>query len=134
MNPLIIKRTNRFQPVFLYVTPAITVVLLLVFYIILSTSFLLQPGIKVDVPKSSFILSPQRNPQVVSILGAPHPTIYFENEAISLSELREKLSLQAPQSMTIVIKASKTAPFDLVTAVMNIALEANLPVVFATEP
>ena len=59
----------------MFIAPSLNVVLLLVFYIVLSTSFLLQPGVMVSVPDSPFLLAPQRDPLIVSIVAVPPGTL-----------------------------------------------------------
>lgn len=127
-----LERVCRFQPGFLYLPPAFDLALLLGLFILLSTSFLLQPGIAVDVPRSPFILAPQRNPQIISITGAPAPAIYFENEKVSISELEGRFALESGPG-TLVIKADRTVPYDLILRVTNLALELGIPVVLATD-
>jgi biopolymer transport protein ExbD len=114
------------------VAPALNVVLSLIFFIVLSTSFLLQPGVEVSVPDSPFLLAPQRDPQVVSVTAAPLTAVYFENEQVSFESLRKRLTSGDGRKRTVIIKADRLAPFDLVSRVMSIALELGYPTVIAT--
>jgi len=125
-------RTPDPNPALIFVAPALDVVLSLIFFIVLSTSFLLQPGVGVSVPESPFLLAPQREPQVVGVTSAPFSAIYFENSKVSPTELRAMLEGQRGRKRTIVIKADRQAPFDQVAAVMTIALELGFPTVMAT--
>lgn len=120
------------HPALIFVAPALDVVLALVFFLLLSTSFLLQPGVAVSVPDSPFLLAPQRDPQVVSVTAPPLSAVYFENEQVSFEGLREKLSAPQGRKRTVIIKADRLAPFDLVARTMNVALELGLPTVLAT--
>ena len=127
-----LHRNIRIDPGFLYLTPALDMAFILGLFVVLSTSFLLQPGVAVDVPRSPFLLAPQKNPRVLSITGAPKPTLYYENTEISIEEMAEKLdSEQRPG--TLIIKAEKSAPYDLVLQVSAIALDLEIPVVLATD-
>lgn len=127
-----LERTPSPHPALIFVAPALDVVLLLIFFLLLSTSFLLQPGIAVSVPESPFLLAPQREPQVVSITAAPTSSVYFENGQVSFETLREKLSAQRGAKRTIIIKADRQAPFEQMARVMTIALELGYPTVIAT--
>ncbi len=120
------------HPALLFVAPTLGVVLSLIFFIVLSTSFLLQPGVAVSVPESPFLLSPQRDPQVVSVTAAPLTAVYFENEEIPIAGLRARLSAGDGRRRTLIIKADRLAPFDLVARVMSVALELGYPTVLAT--
>lgn len=125
-------RTAGPHPALIFVAPALDVVLALVFFIVLSTSFLLQPGVAVSVPDSPFLLAPQRDPQIVSVTAPPLSAIYFENEEVSFERLREKLAAAPGRKRPVIIKADRLAPFDLVARTMNVALELGFPTVLAT--
>jgi len=125
-------RTAGPHPALIFVAPALDVVLILVFFLLLSTSFLLQPGVAVSVPDSPFLLEPQRDPKVVSVTAAPTSTVYFENRQISFELLRSRLESEAGRKRTLIIKADRLAPFDLVAKVMAVSLELGYPTVLAT--
>ena len=127
-----LQRTPGPHPALIFVAPALDVILLLIFFLLLSTSFLLQPGIAVSVPDSPFLLAPQREPQVVSVTAAPTSSVYFENGQVSFDSLREKLAAQRGSKRTIIIKADRQAPFEQMARVMAIALELGYPTVIAT--
>jgi biopolymer transport protein ExbD len=125
-------RTAGPHPALIFVAPALDVVLILVFFLLLSTSFLLQPGVAVTVPDSPFTLAPQRDPQVVSVTAAPTSSVYFENRQVSFELLRSKLASEPGRKRTLIIKADRLAPFDLVAQVMAVSLELGYPTVLAT--
>jgi len=126
-----IQRASRIHPGFLYLAPLVNSVLILLFFFMLSSSFLLQPGIEVRVPPSPFLLAPRGTLQVVSLTGAPHPAVYFQDEEVSTAELRTMLAEATQQGRTLVIKADETTPYAQVAAVMNIALDLGYSTVLA---
>jgi len=125
-------RTSGPHPALLSVAPALDVVLVLIFFIILSTSFLLQPGIAVTVPESPFLLAPQRDPQVISITAAPLSSVYFEDGEVSLVQLRDRLGSQRSRTRTVIIKADRNAPFEKIAGVVAVTIELGFPTVMAT--
>ena len=127
-----LERSQPPLPAFLFIAPALDVILALVFFIVLSTSFLLQPGVEVTVPNSTFLLAPQRDPLIVSILAPPLSSIYFENMEVDAARLREKLESRKSRNHTLIIKTDKHASFDQLALVMNISLELGYPTVIAT--
>jgi biopolymer transport protein ExbD len=127
-----LERSQPPLPAFLFIAPALDVILALVFFIVLSTSFLLQPGVEVTVPDSPFLLAPQRDPLIVSILAPPLSSIYFENMEVDAARLREKLESRKSRNHTLIIKTDKHASFDQLALVMNISLELGYPTVIAT--
>ena len=127
-----LQRSPTLHPALLFIAPSLNVVLLLVFFVILSTSFLIQPGVAVSVPDSPFLLAPQRNPLIVSIVTAPLSSVYFENEETTLAGLEKKLRARADRNHTLIIKTDRLAPFEKMAAVMNISLKLGYPTVVAT--
>ena len=120
------------HPVLIVFAPALGLGLILVFFLLLSKTFLLQPGVAVEAPRSPFLLSPQRNPRIVSVTAPPLSAIFFENEEVGLAGLRKALQEIKGRTQTIIIKANKRALYENVSAAMNAALEAGFPVVLAT--
>jgi biopolymer transport protein ExbD len=116
----------------MFIAPSLDVVLALVFFIVLSTSFLLQPGVAVTVPDSPFLLAPQRDPLVVSLVAAPSEAVYFENEQVSLEELRSRLERRSTRNNTIIVKSDRRAPVEHLARVMNVTLALGYPTVIAT--
>jgi biopolymer transport protein ExbD/biopolymer transport protein TolR len=121
-------RVRGLVPVF---CGTITVVLLLVFFLLLSTSFMMQPGIAVELPASRFLLPAMQDPLVVSVTGGPAAAIYFEDRAVEASQLGGRLEARRTASRQVVIKADKDAPLVLVSAVTELALERGFSVALA---
>lgn len=106
--------------------------MVLIFFLLLSSTFLLQPGIAVSMPQSPFLLSPQRDPRIITVTAPPLSAIFFENEEMDLPTLQERLKRIRGRSQTIIIKADRKALFENLSGVMNTALEQGFPVVIAT--
>ena len=130
-----LSRTSQINFGWLYVFPLLDVIFLLIFFFLLSSNFVLQPGISVTVPYSRFLLGPQPNQQIISITGGPNPAIYLRDQKVSLAELGPALDLTKKEGRTIVIKADRQTSYDLVMAVTNAALERGITsVALATNP
>jgi biopolymer transport protein ExbD len=127
-----LERSPGPHPALMFIAPALDVVLALVFFIVLSTSFLLQPGIAVSVPDSPFLLAPQRDPLVVSLVAAPASAVYFEDEQVSLDELRSRLERRPTRNNTIIVKSDRLTAVEDLARVMNITLALGYPTVIAT--
>ncbi len=117
---------------FLLGVPIVDLAAALLFFFLLSGSFLLQPGIAVQVPSSPFLLAPQRDPLVVSITGDPAPAIYFDNQVIAASALAQRLDAVDTDSRTLIIKADERSPVALLVEVVNVAITQGFAVVLAT--
>jgi len=121
-----LSRTTKISFGWLFVFPVLDVVFLLIFFFLLSSNFILQPGISVSVPFSRFTLGPQPNQQVISITGGPNPTIYLRDQKVTLAQLGPALDTTKRENRSIVIKADRTVSYDLVMAVTNAALERGI--------
>jgi biopolymer transport protein ExbD len=130
-----LSRTKEFNFGWLVVFPLLDVVFLLIFFLLLSSNFILQPGIAVSVPFSRFTLGPQQNPQIISITGGAATAIYFRDQKTSLEQLGPLLDAAKRENRSIIIKADRLTPYELVVAVTNAALEHGITsVALATTP
>jgi len=130
-----LTRTTNFSFGWLYVFPLLDVVFLLIFFFLLSSNFVLQPGISVSVPFSRFTLGPQLNQQIISITGDPAPAIYFRDQKVTSGQLGPLLDAAKRDGRTIVIKADRLTSYEMVVAVTNAALERGITsVTLATTP
>lgn len=126
-------RTKQYQFGWLLWFPLLDVVFLMMFFLLLSSNFVLQPGISVSVPFSKFMLAPQQKYAIISITNGA--TIYFRDRRISPDELAPQLDLARKEGRSIIIKADKATPYETVVHVANLALEHGLPsVALATAP
>src|SRR5689334_19027137 len=72
-----LERTFRFPMPAFALLPMLNVLFLVLVFFTLGTRFILQPGVQVILPTTTFALGPQRNGQIVSLTAAPVPAIYF---------------------------------------------------------
>ncbi len=130
-----LSRTTSISFGWLYVFPLLDVVFLLIFFFLLSSNFVLQPGISVTVPFSRFTLGPQPNQQIISITGGPNPAIYLRDQKVTLASSAPALDATKREGRSVVIKADRLVSYDLVMAVTNAALERGITsVALATTP
>lgn len=129
-----LTRTYKIHPALFNVIPLINVVFLVIIFFALSSRFVLQPGMAVTLPVSAFTLGPQRAAGIVSVTAAPVPSIYFRDQKVTLDELRTRLQESRSQERSLIIKADRGTPFDLVAQIMNEGLKLGFSVVLATSP
>lgn len=110
-------------------------VLFLVFMLFaMSSRFTLQPGIAVSLPLSTFTLGPEQNPRVVSITAAPAPAVYFRDRRVTAEEFGERLGAAAGGERTLIIRADRGAPYELVMQITNEGLKRGYAVMLAAAP
>ena len=130
-----LSRTKEYNFGWLVVIPLLDVVFILVFFLLLSSHFVLQPGISVSMPFSRFTLGPQINQRIISITGGAAPAIYFRDQKVSLEQLGPMLDAAKRDGQSIIIKADRLTSYEMVVAVTNAALEHGITsVALATTP
>ena len=121
-----LTRTQEFHFGWIGFVPLINIVFLLIFFLLLSSNFILQPGISVVLPLSRFTLGPQVNPQIISITGGAVPAIYFRDQKVAPDQLGPLLDAAKREARPVIIKADRFTPYELVIAVTNAALEHGI--------
>ena len=127
-------RTAGCNPALFNLVPALNVVFLLLVFFALSSTFISQPGIPISLPLSSITLAPQHNPRIVSITATPIPGIYFQDRNVSLEALGKLLNdVGRARERTLIIRADRDAPYNIVMQVTNLGLQEGYSVVLAAE-
>lgn len=121
-----ITRTKEYHFGWIGVVSMIDVIFLLIFFLLLSSNFILQPGISVSLPLSRFTLGAQVNPEIISITGGAAPAVYFRDEKVALEQLGPLLEAAKNEGRPVIIKADRQTPYDLVMAVTNATLEHGI--------
>jgi biopolymer transport protein ExbD len=121
-----LSRTKEYNFGWLVLFPTIDLAFLLTFFLLLSSNFILQPGITLSLPFSRFTLGPQANQQIISITGGAAPAIYFRDQKTTLEQLGPLLDAAKRENRSIIIKADRSTPYDQVIAVSNAALEHGI--------
>jgi biopolymer transport protein ExbD len=121
-----LTRTKEYNFGWLVLFPLIDVVFLLIFFTLLSSNFILQPGIAISAPATPFLLGAQQNPQIISITSGGAPAIYFRDQKTSLERLGPLLDDAKRENRSIIVKADRQTPYELVVAVTNAALEHGI--------
>ncbi len=113
--------TGQSRRVSLDMTPLIDVVLMLVIFFMLTTTFVLAPGIKVDLPKGRSVQRAREADRVVII--TKEGTVYYQDEQMDLATLQAALqqAQREQPSLRVVIKADKNALHGRVVDVMDMA-------------
>ena len=104
----------------------VDVAFLLVFFLLLSSNFILQQGISVSMPFSRFTLGPQTSRQIISITGGAVPAIYFQDQRVTMEQLGPLLDAAKRRDESIIIKADRSTSYETVVQVANAALEHGI--------
>src|SRR5438046_10635823 len=121
-----LSRTKEYDFGWLVLLALVDVAFLLVFFLLLSSNLILQPGISVSMPFSRFTLGPQTNQQIISITGGATPGIYFRHQKVTIEQLGPLLDVAKRENQSIIIKADRATPYQTVAEVTNAPLEPRI--------
>jgi len=127
-----LTRTSHFNPALFGVIPLVNVLFLFLVFHALSSNYVLQPGISITLPFSTFALGPQRNPRIVTVTSAPAPAIYYRDEKFTFENFSKKLAADHGKDRSLIIRADRDAPYFLVVKIMSQGLQSGYSVVLAT--
>jgi biopolymer transport protein ExbD len=118
------------------ITPLVDMVFLLLIFFMLSTTFIVTPGIKVNLPRSSAEKVTQEKKEVQVIITEDNK-VFVDRMLVDVGELERRLvgvGRQDPQTL-IIIKADAKALHGKVVEVMDIAKQSGLDrLAIATQP
>src|SRR6266581_4328146 len=121
-----LSRTKEYNFGWLVFLAVVDVTFLLVFFLLLSSNFILQQGISVSMPFSRFTLGPQTNQQIISITGGTVPAIYYRDQRVTMEQLGPLLDAAKREGQSIIIKADRFTSYQTVAEVTNAALEHGI--------
>ncbi len=121
-----LSRTTNYNFAWLVLVALVDVAFLLVFFLLLSSNFILQQGISVSTPFSRFTLGPQTSRQIISITGGAAPAIYFQDQRVTMEQLGPLLDGAKRRDESIIIKADRSTSYETVVEVANAALEHGI--------
>jgi biopolymer transport protein ExbD len=126
--------TQRLQPLSLFSQSSLTdIILLLLIFFLLTSSFVTNFGIKVNVPKAE--TSTVSQPAQISVAITRDGAFFVMGQATpkaSLASEIQRLAAEDPSTI-LVIRADKNSILEHSVAVMNIGKALNLGIVIATE-
>jgi len=109
----------------LNIAPLIDVVFLLLIFFMLTSHFVMQPGIKLTLPAAK-TAKPEPEEDIIIFIDRDH-NIYLNQMPVDLEVLPEVLSerLIESASKTVIIKSDEMVPMGLAVKIMDIAKQAE---------
>jgi biopolymer transport protein ExbD len=121
-----LSRTKEYNFGWMMLLALVNTAFLLFFFLLLGSNVILQPGISVSMPFSRFTLAPQVNQQIISITGGAAPAIYFRDQKVTIEQLGPLLDAAKREGQSVIIKADRLTPYEMVIRVTNAALEHGI--------
>ena len=116
-------------------TAMIDIIFLLLLFFVLSSSFILQPGIKVQLPRTVTSEQPARKDLVLII--ARDKRVFLNNEQVPFNDLWGRLEneLKVQIGAALILRADRDVPHGFVVRVMDVAKQAGaIRIAIATSP
>ena len=110
--------------------PLLNVFLLIFFFTVFNSSFVLKPGINVQLPSGSFQQGSLYNS--MSIILTQEGLIFYNDERVTIDSLGDALCPVAGKnkSLQLTIEADLRVPYDTIIRVMNIASAVGVSNIF----
>ena len=119
----------------LNLTPLVDVVLLQLIYFMLTSSFIMQPGIKIKLPTATTTEKIEKREIFVSV--SKEGIIFFKERCVSIDELEKLLVKERKKNgnLIVVIKGDREAKHGDIVRVMDIARKTGIEkIAIATMP
>jgi len=118
------KRHVELEKGQLDIAPLIDVVFLLLIFFMLTSSFIFQPGIKVNLPKA--VTSEVIHEKNLIILVNRDNHIYINDRIITISELASRLRLAAKENKPLLIKADRKVSLGKVVEIWDLCRDEGV--------
>ena len=119
-------RTTPKRRVIINITSLIDVLFLLLIFFIVSSTFLEQPGMKLDLPQTSRKEVVQMEGYTLFIMS--DGSMYINEESVTLESLPERLKAIAPavEEKGLILKADEGVRYGIVVEIMDIAKQNGI--------
>jgi len=118
------ERGKRIR-IHLDIAPLIDIVLLLLIFFMLTSNFIMQPGIKITLPKAK-TSKPQEEENIIVFITEDNK-IFLNDREINIDELKVALEekIKTAEKKIVILKADEKINLGLAVKVMDIAKEAK---------
>jgi len=106
------------------IAPMIDMVFQLLIFFMLTSSFIFQPGIKVNLPKAITSEVIKKESMVVTISG--EDVIYLSGKVVTTADLRQELGVAAKRQSPLLIKSDRRASLGRIVEVWDLCRELGI--------
>ena len=106
------------------IAPLIDVVFQLIIFFMLTSSFVMQPGIKVNLPKA--VTSEVVKYENIEIVVSSENVVYLTGKVITMGELKSLLKQAARRKQSILIKSDRRASLGRVVEIWDMARDLGI--------
>jgi len=124
------KRRPKIGTALIDITPLVTVFFLLFIFFVFTSSFIFQPGIRVNLPKA--VTSEVVQQENIVIIITKDNKIYLNDREILQDELGSHLKMIAKEKTSLLIKADSSVPLGKVVDIWDMCRNEGVQVNIAT--
>ena len=106
------------------IAPLIDMVFLLLIFFMLTSNFIMQPGIKVNLPKA--VTSELIKEEALEVSVSAENIVYLNGRVSTIGELKTAISRLAKKNPPILIKADRRASLGRVVEIWDICRESGV--------
>jgi biopolymer transport protein ExbD len=118
------KRKVFIEKGHLDIAPLIDVVFLLLIFFMLTSSFIFQPGIRVNLPKA--VTSEILHKELLIVVVTEENEVFINERPVERDELVSRITLAARDNKSLLIKADKGADLGKVIEVWDICRQFDI--------
>lgn len=106
------------------IAPLIDMIFQLLIFFMLTSSFIIQPGIKVNLPKA--ITSEAVKPEKTEIVISAENVSYFNGKVVTMQELKALLKQVAKAKQPILIKSDRRASLGRIVEIWDMCRDLGI--------
>ncbi|KPK97379.1 MAG: hypothetical protein AMJ95_09275 [Omnitrophica WOR_2 bacterium SM23_72] len=106
------------------IAPLIDIIFQLLIFFMLTSSFIMQPGIRINLPKA--VTSEVVRFENVEIMVTGENILYLNGKVITMAELKELLKQAAQRKQAILIKSDRRASLGRVVEIWDMARDLGV--------
>lgn len=106
------------------IAPLINVVFLLLIFFLLTSNFVVQPGIKIDLPTA--LTSETLRPENIEITISGENAVYFDTKAVGPGQLKNLINQAASRKQGIQIKADRRASLGKIVEIWDLCRNSGV--------
>ncbi|RJP28213.1 MAG: biopolymer transporter ExbD [Candidatus Omnitrophota bacterium] len=106
------------------IAPLIDVVFQLLIFFMLTSSFIMQPGIKVSLPKA--VTSEVVKHENIEIIISSENITYFNGNVVNTGELKKLIKQASKRNNSVLIKADKRASLGRVVEIWDLCRDSGV--------
>jgi len=120
------RQQNQRSIININITSLVDVLFILLIFVLVSTTFLEQPALDIELPKAKSAGLERIQEMIVSI--SREGQIYFNNQAVNKIQLADLITqrLQKDSQMPVILKADENVSYGLVIEIMDVMRDTGV--------